>query len=78
VNTPQVPLAYIVCQKRIATKLFQTSGAHGAPPGTMVTSLQSMQYKTFYLVRAGTNRLLKNTFWPPPFALFLDDAPTKI
>lgn len=46
---PLVPLAYIVCQKRISTKLFQASGSHGAPPGTLVTSLQSMQHKTFYL-----------------------------
>jgi len=46
---PDVPLAYIVCQKRIATKLLTTDGKFGAPPGTMVTGLQSMQYQTFYL-----------------------------
>jgi aubergine-like protein len=45
----QVPLAYIVCQKRIATKLLTTDGQNGAPPGTQVVGLQSMQFKTFYL-----------------------------
>lgn len=44
-----VPLAYIVCQKRIATKLFTRDGKSGAPSGTMVTSLQGMQYQTFYI-----------------------------
>ena len=44
-----VPLAYIVCQKRIATKLLTTDGQFGAPAGTMVTGLQTMQYQTFYL-----------------------------
>ena len=45
---PNIPLAYIVCQKRIATKLFTIDG-HGAPSGTLVTGLQSMQHRTFYL-----------------------------
>jgi len=45
----EVPLAYIVCQKRIATKLLTTDGQFGAPAGTQVVGLQSMQYQTFYL-----------------------------
>lgn len=44
-----VPLAYIVCQKRIATKLLTSDGTYGAPSGTMVTALQGLQYQTFYI-----------------------------
>lgn len=44
-----VPLAYVVCQKRISTKLLTSDGACGAPSGTMVTSLQGLQHQTFYI-----------------------------
>lgn len=47
--TNNVPLAYIVCQKRIATKLLTPDGSKGAPSGTMVTSLQGMQHQMFYI-----------------------------
>jgi aubergine len=44
-----VPLAYIVCQKRISTKLLTPDGSRGAPSGTMVTSLQGLRHQTFYI-----------------------------
>jgi aubergine len=44
------PIAYIVCQKRINTKLFTSDGQSGAPSGTLVTSLQGTDgNETFYL-----------------------------
>jgi Piwi domain len=45
----QVPLAYIVCQKRISTKLLTQDGGRGAASGTMVTALQGLQHQTFYI-----------------------------
>jgi hypothetical protein len=48
-DKPSTPLSYIVCQKRIATKLLTTDGRSGAPSGTLVTGLQGLQYSTFYI-----------------------------
>jgi Piwi domain len=51
-----VPLAYIVCQKRIDTKLFTNEvdspsdgKCYGAPAGTLVRSIQGLQHDTFYI-----------------------------
>lgn len=46
---PPVPLAYVVCQKRIGTKLLMPNGKQGAPAGTLVSSLQGMSSQTFYI-----------------------------
>eukprot|EP00549_Striatella_unipunctata_P026584 CAMPEP_0118718310 /NCGR_PEP_ID=MMETSP0800-20121206/28729_1 /TAXON_ID=210618 ORGANISM="Striatella unipunctata, Strain CCMP2910" /NCGR_SAMPLE_ID=MMETSP0800 /ASSEMBLY_ACC=CAM_ASM_000638 /LENGTH=187 /DNA_ID=CAMNT_0006625315 /DNA_START=239 /DNA_END=802 /DNA_ORIENTATION=- len=46
-NKPQ--LAYMVCQKRINTKLLSPGGEWGMPAGTMVEDLQGPEYKTFYI-----------------------------
>ena len=43
-----VPLSYIVCQKRINTKLLAENGSK-VPAGALVTRLQGPQYKTFYI-----------------------------
>lgn len=51
----EVPLSYIVCQKRIATKLFtrgipgQPDGKFGAPPGTLVEDIQGLRHYSFYI-----------------------------
>eukprot|EP00980_Cylindrotheca_fusiformis_P011868 scaffold2818_cov59-Cylindrotheca_fusiformis.AAC.3 len=53
-STPagEVPLAYVVCQKRIDTKLF-TKGISGrrdsAPSGTLVEDIQGLTNHTFYI-----------------------------
>ncbi|GAX18425.1 aubergine [Fistulifera solaris] len=46
-----VPLAYIVCQKRIATKFFAMEGQQpfGAPSGTLVEGFQGLRHHTFYI-----------------------------
>jgi len=50
-----VPLCYMICQKRIATKFFAKGiaglqdGDAGAPSGTMVMDIQGMNYTTFYI-----------------------------
>jgi Piwi domain len=51
ISGKQTPIAYIICQKSISTKLFTTDGQFGAPSGTLVTSLQGSDDKTttFYL-----------------------------
>ena len=52
---PAVPLAYIVAQKRIATKFVTRGlpgipdGKYGAPPGTLVEGIQGLNYDTFYI-----------------------------
>lgn len=52
---PRAHLAYIVCQKRIATKFFAKDvpgfedGSLGAPPGSLVQGLQSLTNDTFYI-----------------------------
>lgn len=50
-----VPLAYIVAQKRIATKFLsyglpgKPDGRYGAPSGTLVQGIQGMDLDTFYI-----------------------------
>eukprot|EP00588_Corethron_pennatum_P014481 CAMPEP_0194279044 /NCGR_PEP_ID=MMETSP0169-20130528/13128_1 /TAXON_ID=218684 /ORGANISM="Corethron pennatum, Strain L29A3" /LENGTH=1387 /DNA_ID=CAMNT_0039023397 /DNA_START=21 /DNA_END=4184 /DNA_ORIENTATION=+ len=44
-----VPLSYMICQKRIATKFISVDGKQMMPPGTLVRSLQSLNYETFYI-----------------------------
>lgn len=50
-----MPLSYIVCQKRIDTKLFtkdihgHQNGKFGAPAGTLVNSIQGLRFETFYI-----------------------------
>ena len=50
-----VPLSYIVCQKRIDTKFLtcgvpgEPDGKYGAPSGTLVQSLQGLDHNTFYI-----------------------------
>ncbi len=46
-----VPLAYVVCQKRIATKFFAMEGQQpfGAPSGTLVEGFQGLRHHTFYI-----------------------------
>lgn len=48
---PAVPITYIVCQKRIATKLLveYENGIYGAPSGTMVHEIQGLEHLTFYI-----------------------------
>jgi Piwi domain len=46
-----VPMAYIVCQKMIATKFLSLSaqGIYGAPSGTLVDGIQGITHDTFYI-----------------------------
>ncbi|KAG7355808.1 Piwi domain containing protein [Nitzschia inconspicua] len=50
-----VPLAYVVAQKRIATKFLskgitgEPDGKYGAPSGTLVRGAQLLDYDTFYI-----------------------------
>jgi hypothetical protein len=50
-----VPLSYIVCQKRIDTKFLargvanEPDGKYGAPSGTLIQGIQGLDYKTFYI-----------------------------
>ena len=50
-----VPMSYIVAQKRISTKFLsegiagQPDGKYGAPSGTLVKGIQSYEHETFYL-----------------------------
>jgi len=50
-----VPMTYIVAQKRIATKFLseglngEPDGKYGAPSGTLVKGIQSLEHDTFYL-----------------------------
>jgi len=45
----KVPLAYIICQKRISTKFLSADGESAMPCGSLVTGLQGPLYKTFYI-----------------------------
>lgn len=47
----KVPLAYVVCQKRISTKFFAMDGEQpfGAPSGTLVEGFQGLRHQTFYI-----------------------------
>jgi hypothetical protein len=50
-----VPMSYIVAQKRIATKFLseglagEPDGKYGAPSGTLIKGIQSLEHETFYL-----------------------------
>lgn len=44
-----VPLAYVVCQKRIATKFLSPDGTQAMPAGSLVTGLQGPKFATFYI-----------------------------
>eukprot|EP00526_Cylindrotheca_closterium_P001827 CAMPEP_0113606254 /NCGR_PEP_ID=MMETSP0017_2-20120614/2758_1 /TAXON_ID=2856 /ORGANISM="Cylindrotheca closterium" /LENGTH=1098 /DNA_ID=CAMNT_0000514789 /DNA_START=150 /DNA_END=3446 /DNA_ORIENTATION=- /assembly_acc=CAM_ASM_000147 len=54
-KSKKTPLAYVVCQKRIDTKLFakgvngHTDGTLAAPPGTLVQGIQALKHNTFYI-----------------------------
>lgn len=54
-SSEDVPMAYVVAQKRIATKFLsndlpgEPNGKFGAPSGTLVRGLQSIDYETFYI-----------------------------
>jgi hypothetical protein len=51
----EVELAYVVCQKRIATKFLSHNvpghedGKYGVPSGTLVQALQGVNHRTFYI-----------------------------
>lgn len=47
----KVPIAYITCQKRIATKFLvsHNNEIYGAPSGTLVDDIQGLQHDTFYI-----------------------------
>ena len=47
-SSGHVPLSYIVCQKRIATKFLTVEG-NSVPCGAMVTDMQGPNYRTFYI-----------------------------
>jgi hypothetical protein len=53
--TRDVPLSYVVCQKRIDTKFLtsgipnEPDGKYGAPSGTLVDGIQGLEHETFYL-----------------------------
>jgi hypothetical protein len=50
-----VPISYVVCQKRIDTKILakgvpgEPDGKYGAPSGTLVESIQGLHHSTFYI-----------------------------
>jgi len=54
-DKPGVPMAYIVCQKRISTKFVTRNipghpdGKFGAPAGTLVQGIQGLKYSTYYI-----------------------------
>jgi hypothetical protein len=54
-STNGVPMAYVVCQKRIDTKLFtkgvpgHEDGKFAAPSGTLVEDIQGLTNHTFYI-----------------------------
>jgi len=50
-DAKKVPMAYIVCQKRINTKFLVKVGdvAYGAPSGTLVEGIQALTSQTFYI-----------------------------
>jgi len=49
VNKKQIPLSYIVVQKRISTKFLSLDGKQGLPCGALITGLQGPQHSTFYI-----------------------------
>jgi hypothetical protein len=50
-----IPLSYVVCQKRIDTKILakgvagEPDGKYGAPSGTLVEGIQGLHHTTFYI-----------------------------
>eukprot|EP00934_Nitzschia_sp_Nitz4_P001230 Nitzschia sp. Nitz4//scaffold129_size63868//31071//34237//NITZ4_006199-RA/size63868-augustus-gene-0.56-mRNA-1//-1//CDS//3329534905//1230//frame0 len=50
-----IPLSYLVCQKRIDTKFLskgvpnEPDGKYGAPSGTLVKGVQGIEHDTFYI-----------------------------
>lgn len=50
----KVPLCYLICQKRISTK-FITEDKRGLAPGAMITDLQGVDYRSFYIHGASPN-----------------------
>jgi aubergine-like protein len=54
-DAPDVPLAYVVAQKRISTKFLskdvagEPDGKFGAPSGTLVRGMQGLDHEAFYL-----------------------------
>ncbi|CAJ1932904.1 unnamed protein product [Cylindrotheca closterium] len=54
-ESTKTPMAYVVCQKQIKTKLFaagvngEPDGKYAAPPGTLVQGIQGLQHDTFYI-----------------------------
>jgi hypothetical protein len=44
-----IPIAYVVCQKRINTKFISTNRTDGMPPGALVKDVGSVFYETFYI-----------------------------
>jgi len=45
----QVPVAMVICQKRIATKFFNSSTGGAMPQGLLVQGVSHSDYPTFYL-----------------------------
>lgn len=45
----EIPLSYIVVQKRIATKFLTMDGEHPLPCGSLVVGLQNTEHGTFYI-----------------------------
>lgn len=45
----EIPLAYIVVQKRIATKFLSVNGLRAMPSGALVITLQGPEFATFYI-----------------------------
>lgn len=71
---PTVPIAYINCQKRIANKFLTTDGQFAAPPGTLITGVQGMKHKTFYINNSAPKG---STGKPTRFELVKRDAALK-
>jgi aubergine-like protein len=73
---PKVPLSYIVCQKRISTKFLVEQGkdTHGAPAGTLVSTVTGLNHPTFYI--NGTSPSF-STPKPTRFTVIQTDEPLK-
>ncbi len=44
-----IPLSYIVVQKRISTKFLSSDGKQNIPPGSLIVGLQGTEHDTFYI-----------------------------
>ena len=44
-----IPVAYVVCQKRISTKFIAMNGTDGMPPGALIHDVGLPSYETFYI-----------------------------